>query len=364
MLRLNVLAVALISLLALWLASSSAAPSTTPRALAAAPTVEVKLYLPLISKLARSEPGDPTRSPTPPVTRTPTSTATPSPTRTASATPTSSRTPTPTFTATATATATATPTFTATATATPTVTETATATVTPTVTATATPTLTLTATATPSTTPTFTPTPTDTSTATPTTTGTATPTDLPGTTRTVTPTATQTVTPSVTPSATTTATGAPTGTPTVTVTLAPPTVTTPTVYPLPGPYPLPPTPACADENEPDNYPSQAHSIAFDSGWHNRSFHISRDRDWGAFQATTGLTYVLETDQLATGVITEMRLEDEQGNVLASALYDGADRSASLRWTATLTGKVYLLISPGNTLYGCGATYQFRAYLAP
>ena len=219
------------------------------------------------------------------------------------ATPTQLPTRPPTSTATATGTATRTATPTTTGTATGTATPTATPTVTLTATSSATPTVTRTATRTG--------TPTDTPTVTRTATRTGTPTDTPTVTRTATSTATPTVT------RTATHTGTPTATPTATATMV----------------------GKLDLFEPDDSSVQARPLIVNDVSQLHTFHRSGDVDWVVFDAISGERY----DLGAVGFKDArpvLRLFGPDGQKILAL----SDTSATISWTAPVSGSYFLAVS--------------------
>jgi len=70
--------------------------------------------------------------------------------------------------------------------------------------------------------------------------------------------------------------------------------------------------------------------------------VQGDTDSYVFEATRGLTYDIKATPFEDGCATSLVLVDEHGRVLA----EGADAgsASSLSWQATLTGKVYIVVS--------------------
>jgi len=203
---------------------------------------------------------------------------------------------------------------------------------------------------TPTNTPTPTPTPTPTNTPTPTPTwDTRTPTNTP------TPTRTPTNTPTPTPTDTSTPTPTPTNTPTATIPVAaiPSPVYLPVVVrgwtPVPAPRPLVGADTCPGEliNGEWDYVAQ-------------EFEHENDADWFAFDATTGVTYRIETDDLGPRADTTLELHDRNCGALLAQSDDihWPDNVASrIIWTAPASGRYHLSVRPYDwRVYGAGTNY--------
>jgi PKD repeat protein len=113
-----------------------------------------------------------------------------------------------------------------------------------------------------------------------------------GSTPTPTKTATATETPSLSPSPSSspTPTNTPTRTPTATNTPSPSPTPTDTATPTATPTSTPPP---SDDYEPDDTCDQASTIATDGTVQRHTFHQHADKDWVAFDATAGTTYLIE-----------------------------------------------------------------------
>lgn len=255
----------------------------------------------------------------------------PTPTPTRSHTPTQTQSPSPTRTETATRTLTPNPSRT----------PTATWTVIPTWTVTPTPSLSPTWTPTRTTTPTTTPTATTTWTTTATHTPTATDTALPTPTISATPsdTATRTVTPSATPTATPTGTATPSHT--VTATSTP----------------------CWDAFEPDDSPAMARPITVNSAPQIHTFHASSDVDCVKFFATNGVTYSMQTLNLAGGNDTVLDLYNIDGTTLLASNDEGPGGGGAslLQYVLPSLGTYYVCARPFglHTPTGCNVTYELQ-----
>lgn len=94
------------------------------------------------------------------------------------------------------------------------------------------------------------------------------------------------------------------------------------------------------------------------------FDIPDDEDWFRFAATEGMTYTLETADLATGVATILEVYDT--NAVTLLAQDGADGSASgLVWTAPGSRSFYIRVRPApSSVTGCDAHYTLTATPQP
>jgi len=115
----------------------------------------------------------------------------------------------------------------------------------------------------------------------------------------------------------------------------------------------------ADESEIDDTFYSAKGIGTDGTPASRLFDISGDADWFWFSATQGITYTLQTSNLAAGVDTVMELYDTSGvTLLASNDDSGGGQASKLEWTAPLAGVYFLRVAQASgSTYGCDAVYE-------
>ena len=92
-----------------------------------------------------------------------------------------------------------------------------------------------------------------------------------------------------------------------------------------------------------------------------SFDIPSDEDWFRLEAETGLTYTLETSELAAGVNTIIELYDTDAATLLAQDNDSGDGLASrLVWRASDTRSFYVRIYPAeDSVTGCEAYYTLH-----
>lgn len=96
-----------------------------------------------------------------------------------------------------------------------------------------------------------------------------------------------------------------------------------------------------DPYEDDGTPAQAQILASGSGQH-RTFDRLADQDWMAFTALQGITYTIQTTQLAPTVDTILTLYDQdQTTILAENDDVNGELSSMLIWKAPTSGTYYI-----------------------
>jgi hypothetical protein len=91
------------------------------------------------------------------------------------------------------------------------------------------------------------------------------------------------------------------------------------------------------------------------------FDIAQDEDWFKLQTMSGITYTIETSNLAAGVDTMLEAYDLDGlTLLASDDNGGGGAASRLEWQAAYDGVYFIRVgqAPGST-YGCSATYTLN-----
>ncbi|NOK58821.1 MAG: hypothetical protein GFH27_549301n151 [Chloroflexi bacterium AL-W] len=106
-----------------------------------------------------------------------------------------------------------------------------------------------------------------------------------------------------------------------------------------GPIPDP----CPDIYEPDNTREQAQPFDFGSVQIHIFCDYDDEYDWVTFEGVKGLTYTIETSNLAPGVDTYLNLYYEQSNSIAWDDDSGEGRAAKLTRVAQQTGTYYVRV---------------------
>jgi YVTN family beta-propeller protein len=120
---------------------------------------------------------------------------------------------------------------------------------------------------------------------------------------------------------------------------------------------------CEDAYEPDDSQAEA-TIVTPPGTTRHTFHNADDVDWVGFQGIAGITYTIETINLATGVDTELKFYSLDGITLTE-LYSNDDRtpgdlSSLITWVVTTDGWYYAEVGSWPfSSHGCTATYALR-----
>jgi YVTN family beta-propeller protein len=123
--------------------------------------------------------------------------------------------------------------------------------------------------------------------------------------------------------------------------------------------------ACEDAYEPDNDYSTATTVTVPS-FTSHNFHISGDYDWVRFWGTEGITYTIQTMNLAISgtqqVDTEMALYWWDGSDLVQLAVDGSGPGLAslIVWPSTTTGWYYVNVGHVEAAWsfsGCDATYD-------
>ena len=102
----------------------------------------------------------------------------------------------------------------------------------------------------------------------------------------------------------------------------------------------------------------AMQLLTDGSIEDRLFDVAADEDWFSFEATTGLSYIVQTGNLASGVDTVIDLYDIDGvTLLVSDDNSGEGLASNLDWQAPESGTYYIRVSQGaDSVYGCSASY--------
>lgn len=120
--------------------------------------------------------------------------------------------------------------------------------------------------------------------------------------------------------------------------------------------------ACEDAYEPDNDFTTATTVTV-PGSASHNFDNADDEDWVVFSGTVGITYTIETLNLATNVDTKLYLYSWNGITLTQLTSDddsGPGFASLITWAVTNTGWYYVQagrFSGGS--HGCDATYDLR-----
>ena len=123
--------------------------------------------------------------------------------------------------------------------------------------------------------------------------------------------------------------------------------------------------ACEDAYEPDNDYPTATTVTVPS-FTSHNFHISGDHDWVRFWGTEGITYTIQTMNLAISgtqrVDTEMALYWWDGSDLVELAIDGSGPGLAslIVWPSTTTGWYYVNVGHVEAAWsfsGCDATYD-------
>jgi len=117
--------------------------------------------------------------------------------------------------------------------------------------------------------------------------------------------------------------------------------------------------ACEDAYEPDNAYTEAMTVTVPS-FTFHSFHDDGDVDWAKFWGTAGITYTIETLNLAAGVDTKLYLYNGIGITLTvnDDRIPGSDLSSLITWAVTNTGWYYVQVGRFSGGYtGCNAIYD-------
>ena len=128
--------------------------------------------------------------------------------------------------------------------------------------------------------------------------------------------------------------------------------------------------ACEDAYEPDNDYPTATTVAVPS-FTSHNFHISGDHDWVRFWGTEGITYTIQTMNLAISgtqrVDTEMALYWWDDSDLVELAIDGSGPGLAslIVWPSTTTGWYYVNVGHVEAAWsfsGCNATYDLSIIL--
>jgi hypothetical protein len=96
------------------------------------------------------------------------------------------------------------------------------------------------------------------------------------------------------------------------------------------------------------------------------FDVATDEDWFRLEAAEGMTYTIETSQLAAGVNTVIEIYDTNASTLLAQDDDGGIGLASrLVWKAPASRTFYLRVLPvSGSLTGCESYYTLDAQPQP
>lgn len=97
----------------------------------------------------------------------------------------------------------------------------------------------------------------------------------------------------------------------------------------------------ADPFEPDNDGPSARTIATDGTAQTHNFHVARDADWVRFAAAEGVSYVIETGNLAADADTIIELYDAQLSQRAVDDDGGEGLASRIEFTADATATFYV-----------------------
>lgn len=116
--------------------------------------------------------------------------------------------------------------------------------------------------------------------------------------------------------------------------------------------------ACEDAYEPDNSYTTATTVTVPS-FTSHNFHDGGDVDWVVFSGTVGITYTIETLNLAAGVDTKVYLRSGTGITLTwNDDRASGDLSSFITWTVTSTDWYYVQVGRfTGGISGCNATYN-------
>jgi len=116
----------------------------------------------------------------------------------------------------------------------------------------------------------------------------------------------------------------------------------------------------ADDLELDDSYYAAKAISTDGTPVSRLFDIAEDEDWFRLEAVAGTDYIIQTDNLTTGVDTVVEIYDLDGlTLLASDDNSGGGAASKLEWQAPLDGIYFLRVAQASgSAYGCDAAYEF------
>ena len=108
----------------------------------------------------------------------------------------------------------------------------------------------------------------------------------------------------------------------------------------------------------DNY-YVASTISTDGTRVSHLFDIAQDEDWHKFNAIAGKKYVVQTNNLASGVDTIVQVYDIDGvTVIATDDNGGGGKASRLIWQAPIDGTYFVRVSRASSgTFGCNATYQ-------
>jgi len=114
-----------------------------------------------------------------------------------------------------------------------------------------------------------------------------------------------------------------------------------------------------DAYETDDTPASATLIATNGITQTHNIHVAGDEDWFRFAATGGVTYTIQTGDLAPGADTYLYLYDTDGATLLASNDDyGGSLTSQIDWQAPADGTYYLMVKHWNpNVGGCETNYS-------
>ena len=122
------------------------------------------------------------------------------------------------------------------------------------------------------------------------------------------------------------------------------------------PLSLPPCVAAPDRAEPDDTSEEARRASVDGRRIDAARHMGGDRDWFAFQAAPGVTYVVELGGKAASRAT-LYATDAVTPLATATLSPTIGATASMTWTAATDGPHFVAVTGDDA--GCTAVYNLR-----
>lgn len=116
-----------------------------------------------------------------------------------------------------------------------------------------------------------------------------------------------------------------------------------------------------DSREPDDDSSVAMTVATDGTMISDVFDVEPDKDWFKFDAQYGMTYIVETLDLANGVDTQLELYSTDAvTLLVSDDNSGGNRASKISWQAPSAGTYFIRVAQATgSSFGCTSDYQMR-----
>lgn len=115
-----------------------------------------------------------------------------------------------------------------------------------------------------------------------------------------------------------------------------------------------------DAYEPDNTLDTAHPITVNGAAQIHTFHVPDDQDWLVFAATAGVSYRIETFNLAACSDTVISLYNSTGDLLYIDDDSGGGRASRIDWTALSSANFYISVKHYFiTAFGDCTAYHVR-----